>query len=118
MPATDREIDAQPDLFTANGRGGPPIVEERLQLFLRTLRGLGWVRCARLEQVLGLNERQIRRLAELAGGRVISGQRGYRLTVEATGEECAHAERWLHSQARQMTARAIAIRRVRAGGVH
>ncbi len=58
-------------------------------------------------------DRVLRTVAERSKGQVISGQKGYKLTRFATVEEIDHAESWLLSQARHMTARAVEIRRAR-----
>jgi DNA-directed RNA polymerase beta subunit len=63
-------------------------------------------------------ERELRIVAERSQGRIISGQKGYKLTRCASVEEIDHAERWLISQANKMRERAVEIRRARnSGGV-
>lgn len=65
-----------------------------------------------------LSDRACRQIAENSKGQVLSGQLGYKLTKFATNEEIDHAERWLLSQARHMTERAVQIRKCRnSGGV-
>jgi hypothetical protein len=61
-------------------------------------------------------DRLLRIIADRSQGRIISGQFGYKLTQFATSEEIDHAERWLLSQARKMTERAVEIRKARNSG--
>lgn len=56
-------------------------------------------------------ERDIRELASASNGRIISGQKGYRHTSNASPEEIQHAAAWLESQGKKMGERAQAIRR-------
>ncbi len=70
-------------------------------------------------------KRMIREAAELSEGRVISGQKGYKLTAHATAEEIDHFTRQLRSQAAKMTRRVIAAQnffyrrpRVASNGTH
>ena len=53
-----------------------------------------------------------REIGAIANGRIISGQKGYCLTSEATLEEVRHALFWLRSQAHEMTRRALQIDRI------
>ena len=55
--------------------------------------------------------RSLREWAEQSDGRIISGNRGYRLIEHATPEERKHAANRLLSQGRKMTNRAIRILR-------
>ena len=73
----------------------------------------GWLTAKRLMIKLNLTDRQIRAAANASDGQVISGQKGYRLTREATLEEIDHAAHWLSHQAQAMHRRSIAIQRVR-----
>ena len=54
-------------------------------------------------------DRYIRQLAAMSHGHIVSGQKGYKITMECTPEEVRHAQNWLRSQAEEMTARSIAI---------
>lgn len=76
------------------------------------LQGQGWIKAG---EIPDWNERYIRALANASKGRIISGQLGYKLTKEATAEECAHAENWLRHQAKAMMDRAMAIKVCREG---
>lgn len=74
------------------------------------LRGKGWKSCRTIQGALGFkSDRTVREIAESSRGAIISGQQGYRLTAEATGEEIYHASHWLRSQARKMMERSIEI---------
>lgn len=77
------------------------------------LRGRGWMTMREIaSEHPGWSDRHIRAIASESGGRIVSGQHGYKLTLECTPEEVHHATAWLRSQARVMTDRAIAIARL------
>ena len=63
--------------------------------------------------VPGLDERTVRAIAERSEGRIIGGDRGYRLIQHATVSEIDHVEKRLRSQARRMLRRVIEIRKAR-----
>ena len=84
--------------------------------FLEELSDGRWHLASEIAQRLRTNDRVIRRCADLSGGRVISGDAGYKMTRFATGDEIDHAEARLLSQARKMTERATEIRRARNTG--
>ena len=74
------------------------------------LRGRGWITAKALAtQNPDWDERHLRRLAELSDGRILSGQDGYKLTVECTPEELGHATAWLRAQALKMMNRSLRI---------
>ncbi len=64
------------------------------------------------------SERHIRLIAASSEGQIVSGQAGYKLTLNCTPEEMEHACKWLRSQAKEMTRRSLRIARVfhNAGG--
>jgi hypothetical protein len=101
------------DLFAwQRGRGTGPVVSDgELGQLIAALGRRRWLTAARLTEATGFNDRKLRALAADSGGRIISGQKGYCLTTEATNEEIHHAASWLESQARVMTQRAISIRK-------
>lgn len=75
-----------------------------------------WLTAYQLLPILGLavtdsNKRHLRAWANASGGKILSGQSGYRHIDHATVEEVAHAANWLEHQAREMGDRARAIRR-------
>ena len=76
---------------------------------IAALTGQGWVLANRLGQ---FSDRKLRAMAAASNGRIISGQKGYCLTSEATLEEVRHASFWLRSQAHEMTRRALQIDRI------
>lgn len=79
---------------------------------MQFLRGREWTTAREIFNRSGITDRQARSLAAASEGQIISGQRGYKLTQEATIEEVQHAAGWLRSQANEMTHRALEIDRV------
>lgn len=69
-----------------------------------------------IEAQIEIDDRRIRVLAEQSDGRIISGQKGYRVLDRSTSiEEATHSAQWLISQGRKMEKRGLAIlRRVHA----
>lgn len=90
----------------------PETTQDEVEALCAYLQGSGWIKAG---EIPGWNERYIRALANASKGRIISGQLGYKLTKEATAEECAHAENWLRHQAKAMMDRAMAIKECREG---
>ena len=84
--------------------------EDLSEAFVAALAGKGWVTARQLRDATGIDDRVLRMCAEASEGRVISGQKGYKLTAEATPGEIHHACAWLLSQAQRMTDRARQIR--------
>lgn len=80
-----------------------------VDLLIQALAGRGWMNAKQLSRELGLSDRAIRAAAHASDGQVISGQKGYKLTREATIEEVQHAAGWLRHQAKEMSQRAIEI---------
>ena len=74
------------------------------------LRGSGWQTAKALRRH-GYNDRTLRAIASASGGQIISGQKGYALTCEASVEDVNHAANWLEHQARAMLNRSLEIRR-------
>lgn len=102
-------------LSTPNPKAHTPS-EADVQDLCNALAGRGWVTAAALPFISRFDDdRLIRALAEASSGRIISGQKGYRLTREATDDEADRAESWLRHQAGRMIARAIEIRKCRNG---
>lgn len=100
----------QPELFTARpDDAGVKWLEECLCRYGR------WMPAAELLPLVGrpadeAGKRWLRQLAH-ASEWILSGQRGYKHLDHSTAEELDHAAAWLESQARQMTVRALALRR-------
>ena len=68
-----------------------------------------WVSAIELAQEMGHNIRVIRFIANQSGGRIISGNLGYKTTVNASPEEIETCVNRLSHQAQEMFTRAIAI---------
>lgn len=82
--------------------------DPRIAELIEYLNGRGWVSARDIPQ---WDDRTVRLLASSSQGQIISGQKGYKLTCQATPEEFQRATSWLESQAKQMAERARAIRR-------
>jgi hypothetical protein len=106
-------------------RRAPKVSAKEVELLLNILRGQSWMTAMHITleskyhigQQVRWSDRKIRAIANASEGQVISGQRGYRLTREATIEEVQHAAAWLRHQARAMRLRALEIDRVYHGKV-
>lgn len=85
--------------------------DQTLPHLLTALDGRGWVKAKTLADELRTNDRVIREAASRSEGRIVSGQKGYCLTAQASVEDVQHAAAWLRSQAKQMTQRAYQIER-------
>ena len=83
-----------------------------VELLCSRLQGRDWLLARQLRDEYAYNDRTLRAIAAEADGRIISGQKGYRLNDRsATVEEVDRAASWLESQSREMLKRATAIRR-------
>lgn len=112
--ATLKNLNNQIDLLPAKTA---LITLEEVAVLRYNLRGLGWLLGSEISFKLlavGLlwSDRKIRAVAAASEGQIISGQRGYRLTSEATIAEVQHSAAWLRHQALEMTRRAVEIDRV------
>jgi len=106
----------QPNLFAAHGSPDHrPVVDRLLPRFLASLHGRGWVSARTLCHELGTDDRTIREAAHQSNGEVVSGQKGYALTIQASLEDIHRSIAWLLSQSDRMRERAMAIERVRHG---
>lgn len=105
------EVTALP-LFDQAKRA-PAFTRQDVDILIRALAGHGWMTAKQLKAVNGFNDRELRQLAHVSKGEIISGQFGYKLTAEATPGELDHAEKWLRSQAQSMVQRAYEIRQAR-----
>lgn len=103
----------QMGLFEKRKAPKPDLTELHAGVLMMVLKGAGWVTAKRLMIKCDLTDRQLRAAANASDGQVISGQKGYRLTREATLEEIDHAAHWLSHQAQEMNRRSIAIQKVR-----
>jgi hypothetical protein len=104
----------QPGLFNRAPRVSAEAVADVMHWLAHAA---GWTTAGGLRVLTNYSDREIRAIAAASRGRIISGQRGYRLTAEATIEEVNHAEAWLRSQAACMLKRAYEIRMARNKGV-
>ena len=93
------------DLFATQKT--PRISQRQVRLFLECLDGQGW-RTARGLRLSGLtwNDRTLRATAAASAGRIISGQRGYARTDQASVEDANHFLAWMRSQSDRMRLRA------------
>jgi len=91
----------------------PEVSPEDVEQLCATLKGRGWVYARDLAATSAtLDDRKLRAIANASDGRIISGQKGYRLLDgSAAIEDADRSATWLESQARQMLRRAAQIRR-------
>ena len=80
-----------------------------VEYLVGALRGRGWVVRHHVSRWLDWSDRKLRIAAQASGGRVIGGQRGYRLSTEATAAEADHAVASMRSRAREIAHRADEI---------
>jgi hypothetical protein len=103
---------AQLDLFAPRPAPVPAGEIDRLLAFLagRT----GWTTAKEISAAIGLTDRQIRQLARDHRGSILSGpgSPGYKLIADATLDEINHTADRLRSQAREMLAGSIRLRKV------
>ena len=71
----------------------------------------GWLTAKHLSAKMGLTDRALREIARRSDGAIISGQRGYHLTAQASVEDVQHFVSWMRSQAREMDKRALQAER-------
>lgn len=91
---------------------GPEVTAEEVDALCRHLGERGWVLARVLAEELKCSDRHLRVCAEHSNGRIISGQKGYRLFDRSTPlEDADRAASWLESQAKRMLTRAGQIRR-------
>ena len=99
----------QPDLFAVTK--ATRVSDADVAWLLRALDGKGWCRTKWLQRSFDISDRTFRAIAAASHGRVISGQRGYARTDQASVEDVNHAAAWLLAQAAAMTTRAREIQR-------
>lgn len=90
----------------------PPVSAADVRRVLGALAGRGWTTARQLADELGIDDRELRLIAEHSGGRIVSapGSPGYKLASEATDEEIDRAASAHESQGRRHLRRAAAIR--------
>jgi hypothetical protein len=89
----------------------PEVTPSEVAELIARLRGQGWQTSRELGAEKESEKRQLRAIAEASEGQIISGQKGYKLTLEATPDEVAGTQ-WLKNQGRKMVHRWIEIQRV------
>ena len=102
----------QPDLFEKKRPAEATANELQIRVLVSALTGRGWLTAKQLQPLTGLSDRQLRAAANASAGQILGGQKGYRLTAQASQEEVSHTTRWLSHQAREMETRARNIRRI------
>jgi hypothetical protein len=95
-------------------RKGPGVDENdsRIDRLIDFLEGKDWMTADEISVATKWNDRLIRALASNSKGRILSGQSGYKLTLQSTPEERDHAIAFLTSQAKEMLKRAIEIGKI------
>lgn len=92
---------------------GPEVSAAEVNEMCAYLRGKGWLKAVMIDAATGVDDRKMRVIAEHSEGRILSGQKGYRLFERATPlEEADRAASWLESQGKKMLMRGAAIRRL------
>lgn len=92
---------------------GPKIRRFQIDELIAQLRGKDWQTAKDLGCRSESDKRVLRALAEASDGQIISGQKGYKLTLEATLPEIDAAAAWLKHQGEAMIRRYSEIQRVR-----
>ncbi len=96
----------------------PKVSCDEVHALLGILTYQGWMTASQVAAMASMHwgmtwsERKVRAVANASCGQVISGQDGYKLTLQATIEEIQQASGWLRSQADAMRQRSIEIERV------
>jgi hypothetical protein len=105
----------QPELpLHTSSLGAPDVTDDEIEHLCSFLRGRGWMRAAEICPALSIDDRKLRAIAQHSDGRILSGPGcpGYKLfTGRAEIEEADRCASRIESQARQMFARAVSIRR-------
>jgi hypothetical protein len=99
--------------FERSAGKGPKIRRDQVAKVVELLRGRDWQTSKDLGCATEADKRILRAIAEASEGQIISGQNGYKLTIEATLPEIDAAAAWLKHQGEQMIRRYTEIQRVR-----
>lgn len=96
---------------------GPAVSSNEIDHVVHLLRGVDWATAEQLLIGLALpvteaSKRRIRKIASDSGGRIGSGQRGYKLVAEMTAEEYGHCDRWMAHQEAEMQRRRLEMSHV------
>ncbi len=97
--------------FEREAAKGPSIRRFQIDQVIANLRGKTWQTARDLGFQTEADKRILRAIAENSDGEILSGQKGYLLTREATPEDLQQAG-WLKSQGEKMIGRWTAIQRV------
>lgn len=92
---------------------GPKIRRFQVDKVIALLRGKDWQTSKQLGCASETDKRILRAIADASEGQIISGQKGYKLTAEATLAEIDAAAGWLKHQGEEMIRRYTEIQRVR-----
>lgn len=103
---------AEENLELDFSRKAPAVSADEIDGVCAFLGGKGWMRAREILVEIGIDDRRMRVIAEKSDGRIISGQKGYRLFDPSTPiGEADQAAGWLISQGKKMIRRGVAIRR-------
>lgn len=100
----------QPSLFQSKA---PRVADSDVRQLLQALTNRGWRQGALLMRVFGWNERKLRAIAHATHGQVISGDRGYCLTVEASIADIDAFDARMAGQIAHMQQRRVEVQKVR-----
>jgi hypothetical protein len=99
--------------FERAAGAGPEVHRWHVEKMIEMLRARDWQTAKQLGAMNERDQRVLRAIANASEGQIISGQKGYKLTIEATLPEIDRAYAWLRHQGREMIRRALEIQRVR-----
>lgn len=88
----------------------PRVTSTEVAVLIAVLSGQGWVTAKQLRA--SWTDRQLRALASASEGRIVSGQKGYKLTSDATPEEMNEFIGRMSSQETEMKRRRMETERV------
>lgn len=91
----------------------PEVTPSEVAELIARLRGRGWQTARDLGADKESAKRTLRAIAEASEGQIISGQKGYKLTLEATLPEIDISAAWLRHQGEKMIQRSLDIQRLR-----
>ena len=97
--------------FERPAEQGPIVTKSDVEKVIAELRGKRWQTSRQLGFETESDKRILRAIAEASDGEILSGQKGYLLTREATPDDLKQAG-WLKSQGQKMIDRWTAIQRV------
>ena len=104
--------------LTARPLAGPAVspTDPRIDQLLAYLKGRGWVKRGEIAAAFGWDDRLMREIKSQTGGLVISSSGkigiGYKLTLESTPEEIAHALSERRSRIKELMQEVIDIEKL------